>query len=144
MNHDEQKSELIPLLFPSIYFGLAAFYSYYGIYALGHYEPYLLGQWGSFQISLMFIGFLTLLASLSYWISLAWLKTAPQQLSRTRLALITVLSGLLSVSVMQALIIVDAPMFFWFGGVCLCPALINVSLVKIHQRWFAAHPSTQR
>jgi hypothetical protein len=38
MNRDEQKSEIIPYLFPCIYFGLAAFYSCFDIYALGNYE----------------------------------------------------------------------------------------------------------
>ena len=51
MNHDELKFGLIRLLFPCAYFGLGAFYSYYGIYVLGHYEPKF-GQWRSFQISL--------------------------------------------------------------------------------------------
>jgi len=147
MGHDELEFGHITLLFPCVYFGLAAFYSYYGIYVLGHYESTKLGQWGSFQISLAFIGFLTLLASLSYWISLAWVKTAPQQLSRPRLALITLSSALLSGAVLLAFDIVEAdtsPMLFGFVCVCLCPALIGVSLVKIHQRWFAAHPSTQQ
>jgi hypothetical protein len=149
MNHDKPYFWPILLVFPCVYYGLAAFYSYYGIYVLGHYEPNVLGQWGSFQISLAFIGFLTLLASLSFWISLALLKTAPQQLSSPRLALITLSSALLSGAVMLVFDfdIVKAntsPMLFWFGGVCLCPALIGVSLVKIHQRWFAAHLSTQQ
>ena len=39
MDHDELKFGLIRLLFPCAYFGLGAFYSYYGIYVLGHYEP---------------------------------------------------------------------------------------------------------
>ena len=39
MDHDEQDIELIPLLFPCVYFGLAAFYSLFDIYALGNYEP---------------------------------------------------------------------------------------------------------
>lgn len=143
MNHDEQKSGLIPLLFPCIYFGLAAFYFLFDVFVLGNYEPKD-GQWGSFKISLAILGFMTLLASGSYCIGQACLKTALQRLSHSRLALITVLSALLSVAVMLALIIVEAdtaPMLFWFGGVCLCPALIGVSLVKIHQRWYAAHPS---
>jgi hypothetical protein len=147
MNHDKPNFWLILLLFPSVYFGLAAFYSYYGIYVLGHYEPNILGQLGSFQISLAFIGFLTLLASLSYWIGLAWLKNAPQQLSGPRLALITITSALLSGAVFLALDIVRpgaSPMLFVFVCVCLCPALIGVSLVKIHQRWYAAHPSAQQ
>ena len=73
MDHDELKFGLITLLFPCVYFGLAAFYSYYGIYVLGNYEPKF-GQWRSFQISLAIIGFLTLLASLSYWIGLDMVK----------------------------------------------------------------------
>jgi len=147
MNRDNPNFWLILLLFPCVYFGLAAFYSYYGIYVLGHYEPTILGQWGSFQISLAFIGFLTLLASLSYWIALVRLKTAPQQLSGPRLALITLSSALLSGAVFLTFDIVKAdtsPMLFGFVCVCLCPALIGVSMVKIHQRWFAAHPSTQQ
>src|SRR5262245_66624278 len=96
MNHNELKFGLITLLFPCVYFGLAAFYSCFDIYVLGHYEPTTLGQWGSFQISLAFIGFLTLPASLSYWIGLAWLKTVAQQLSGPRRALITISSALLS------------------------------------------------
>jgi hypothetical protein len=147
MNDDKPNFWLILLLFPCVYFGLAAFYSYYGIYVLGHYEPTILGQWGSFQISLAFLGFLTLLASLSFWISLARLKTVPQQLPSPRLALITLSSALLSGTVLLAFDIVKAdisPMLFGFVCVCLCPALIGVSLVKIHQRWFAAHPSTQQ
>jgi|SRR5262245_3362389 len=147
MNHNKPNFWPILQLFPCVYFGLAAFYSYYGIYVLGHYEPTTLGQWGSFQISLAFIGFLTLLASLSYWISLALLKTVPQQLSRPRLALITLSSALLSGAVLLAFDFVEAdtsPMLFGFVCVCICPALIGVSLVKIHQKWFAAHPSTQQ
>src|SRR5215831_10972922 len=95
MNHEEQKFGLIPLLFPCIYFGLAAFYSYFDIYVLGNYEPKD-GQWGSFQISLWIFGFMTLLASASYWMSLDCLKNPPQRLPRLRLASITVLSALLS------------------------------------------------
>jgi len=147
MNHDKPNFWLILLLFPCVYYGLAAFYFYYDIYMLGHYEPHILGQLGSFQISLLFIGFLTLLASLSYWIGLARLKTVPQQLSDPRLALITITSALLSLAVFLALDIVipgASPMLFGFVCVCLCPALIGVSLVKIHQRWFGAHPSTQQ
>lgn len=146
MNHDKPNFWLILLLFPCVYFGLAAFYSYYGIYVLGHYEPKF-GQWRTFQISLAVIGFLTFLASLSYWISLAWLKTLSQQLSLPRHALITLSSALLSWAVLLAFDIVEAdtsPMLFGFVCVCLCPALVGVSLVKIHQRWFAAHPSTQQ
>ena len=146
MDHDELKFGLIRLLFPCVYFGLAAFYSYYGIYVLGYYQPKF-GQWRSFQISLAFIGFLTLLASLSYWIGLTWLKTVPKQLSRPRLTLITLSSALLSGAVLLAFDIVEAdtsPMLFGFVCVCICPALIGVSLIKIHQRWYAAHPSTQQ
>src|SRR5262245_46335790 len=115
MNHDKPSFRLILLLFPCVYFGLAAFYSYYDIYVLGHYEPTIFGRLGSFQISLAFIGFLTLLASLSFWISLARLKTAPQQLSSPRLALITLSSALLSGAVFLAFGIVKAgasPMLF--------------------------------
>ncbi len=147
MNHDKPNFWLILLLFPCVYYGLAAFYSYYGIYVLGHYEPTILGQWGSFQISLAFIGFLTLLASLSYWIGLGRLKTVPQQLSGPGLALITLSSALLSVAVLMAFDIVGSdalPVLFGFVCVCLCPALIGVLLVKIHQSCFAARPSTQR
>jgi hypothetical protein len=39
MNHDELKFGHITLLFPCVYFGLAAFYSLFDIYALGNYEP---------------------------------------------------------------------------------------------------------
>src|SRR5262245_37890396 len=147
MNHNELKFGLITLLFPCVYFGLSAFYSCFDIYVLGNYEPTILGQWGSFQISLAFIGFLTLLASLSYWIGLVRLKTVPQQLSGPRLALITLSSALQSGAVFLTFDIVKAdtsPMLFGFVCVCLCPALIGVSMVKIHQRCFAAHPSTQQ
>ena len=151
MNHDELQSEPVMLLFPCVYFGLAAFYSYYGIYMLGHYEPTILGQLGSFQISLAFIGFLTLLASLSYWIGLAWLKTVPPQLPRSRLALITVLSALLSWVVLLAFVIIQPGvasillyLFFLAVSVCLFPALIGVWRVKTHLRWYAAHPSAQQ
>jgi hypothetical protein len=34
-------------------------------------------------------------------------------------------------------------LLFLAVSVCLFPALITVSLVKLHLRWFAAHPSTQ-
>src|SRR5262245_17215852 len=157
MNHDEPKFGLIRLLFPCIYFGLAAFYSLFDIYVLGNYEPKD-GQWGSFQISLWIFGFMTLLASLSYWISLDCLKTAPQRLSHSRHALITVSSALLSWVVLLAYVIIQRHMasilfnmasilfvlLFLPVSVCLFPALIGVWLVKIYQRWFAAHPSTQR
>jgi hypothetical protein len=149
MNHDELKFGLIPLLFPCIYFGLAAFYSYFDIYVLGNYEPKD-GQWGSFQISLWIFGFMTLLASLSYWISLDCLKTMPQRLSHLRLALITVLSALLCWVVLLTFVIIQPHivsilfyLLFLAVSVCLFPALIGVSLVKLHIRWFPAHPSTQ-
>jgi len=48
MNHDELEFGLITLLFPSIYFGLSAFYSCFDIYVLGNYEPKD-GQWGHFK-----------------------------------------------------------------------------------------------
>lgn len=151
MNHDELQSEPVMLLFPCVYFGLAAFYSYYGIYMLGHYEPTILGQLGSFQISLAIIWFLTLLASLSFWISLVWLKTVPPQLPRSRLALITVLSALLSWVVLLTSVIIEPHItsilfdfLFLAASVCLFPALVGVWLVKIHQRWYAAHPSAQQ
>jgi hypothetical protein len=51
MNDDKLNFWLILWLFPLAYFAAAAFYSYYEIYELGHYEPKS-GQWGSFQISL--------------------------------------------------------------------------------------------
>jgi len=127
MNHDELKFGLIRLLFPSIYFGLSAFYSCFDIYALGNYEPKD-GQWGSFQISLGIFGFMTVLASLSYWMSLDCLKTAPQRLPRLRLASITVLSSLLSWVVLLTFGIIQpyiaiASMLFYFlylaASVCL-------------------------
>jgi hypothetical protein len=146
MNHDELKFGLIRLLFPSLYFGLSAFYSCFDIYVLGNYEPKD-GQWGSFQISLGIFGFMTLLASLSYWMSLDCLKTAPQRLPRLRLASITVLSSLLSWVVLLTFVIIQphiAPMLFYLlflaASVCLFPALIGVWLVKVHLRWYAAHP----
>ncbi|MGE0128700.1 MAG: hypothetical protein AB7U82_11530 [Blastocatellales bacterium] len=149
MNHDKLNFWLILLLFPCVYFGLAAFYTYYEIYVRGNYERKD-GQLNSFLISLAIYGFMTLLASLSYWISLAWLKTEPQQLPRPRLALITVLSALLSLVVLQTVFII-APgiasvllyLLFWAASVCLIPALIGVSLVTIHQICFADDSSTQ-
>jgi hypothetical protein len=151
MNHDDEKKFwLILYLFPCVYFGIAAFYSCFDIYVLGNYEPKD-GQWGSFKISLAIFGFMTLLASLSYCIGLAWLKTKAQQLPRPRLALITVLSALLSWVVLQTVDIIGPRiasillyLLFLAISVCLFPALIGVSLVKIHQSCFAAHPSTQR
>ena len=150
IDHDELKFGLIPLLFPCVYFGLAAFYSLFDIYALGNYEPKD-GQWGSFKFSLAILGFMTFLATSSYWISLDYLKTAPQQLPRTRFASITVLSAFLSWVVLLAFVIIQphiGAMLFYFLflviSFCLFPALIGAWLVKIHQRWYAAHPPTQR
>jgi hypothetical protein len=150
MNHGEQDIERIALLFPCVYFGLAAFYSLFDIYALGNYEPKD-GQWGSFKISLAIYGFMTFLATSSYWIGIACLKTAPQGLPRQRFASITVLSALLSWVVLLISGIIAphiASMLFYFlflaASVCLFPALIGVWLVKIHLRWYAAHLSTQQ
>jgi len=143
MNHDKLKFWLVLLLFPCVYVGFAAFYAYCDIYVLGHYEPKS-GQWGSFQISLAIFGFMTLLASLGYWIGLAWLKTEPQQLPRPRLALITVLSALLSWVVLLAFMIIGiSPLLLWLLCVWLFPALLGVSLVKIRQSHFADHQSIQ-
>jgi hypothetical protein len=150
MNHDEQDIEFITLLFPCVYFGLAAFYSLFDIYVLGNYEPKD-GQWGSFQISLAIYGFVTFLASMSYSIGIACLKTAPQRLPRQRLTSITVLSALLSLVALLTFGFIQphiSSMLFYFlflaGSVCLFPPLIGVWLVKIHLRWYAAHPSNQR
>src|SRR5262245_52213030 len=130
MNHDELKFGHITPLFPCIYFGLAALYSFFNIYALGNYEP-IDGQWGSFQIYLVIYGFMTSLASSSYLIGLAYLKTAPQRLPRPRLASITVLSALLSWVMLLTFGIIQshiASMLFHFlflaASVCLFPALI--------------------
>jgi hypothetical protein len=145
MNHDILKF----WLFPFVYYGLSVSYSCFNIYVLGDYEPKD-GQWGSFKFYLALFGFMTFLASPSYLIGLACLKTVPQQLPRPRLALITVLSALLSWVVLLTFWIVEPDieltlfLLFWFGCVCIFPALIVVSLVKIHQSCFAAHPSNQR
>jgi hypothetical protein len=150
MNHDERDIELITLLFPCVYFGLAAFSSLFDIYALGNYEPKD-GQWGSFKISLAIYGFMTFLASLSYGISMACLKTAPQRLPRQRLASITVLSAFLSWVVLLTFVIIQpqlSSILFYFlflaASVCLFPAVIGVWLVKTHLRWYAVHPPTQQ
>ena len=45
------------------------------------------------------------------------------------------------------LILLLFPLLFlllWAVSVCLFPALIGVSLVTVHQSWFADHSSTQR
>jgi hypothetical protein len=145
MSHDVLKF----WLFPFVYYGLSVSYSCFNIYALGDYEPKD-GQWGSFKIYLALFGFMTFLASLSYGIGLACLKTAPQQLPRPRLALITVLSALLSWAVLLTFLIVEPDikltlfLLLWFGCICIVPALIVVSLIKLHQSCFAALPSTQR
>ena len=150
MDHDEQDFEFTTLLFPCVYFGLAAFYSLFEIYALGNYEPKD-GQWGSFQISLAIYGFMTFLASISYSIGMVCLKNAYQRLPHTRFASITVVSALLSLVALLTFGFIEphiASMLFYFlflaGSVCLFPPLIGVWLVKIHLRWYAAHPSTQR
>jgi hypothetical protein len=149
MNHDKQKSGFIPLLFPCIYFGLAAFYSLFDIYVLGNYERKH-GQWNFFKITLAIMGLNTFLASASYWIGQDLLKTAPQQLPRPRIALITVLSALLSRAVLQIFETIkpdfglEVNLILWAATVFLLPALIGVWLVKIHQSWFAGHSSNQK
>ncbi len=146
MNRDKLKFWLVLLLFPLVYFGVAASYSYYDIYELGHYERKS-GRWGSFQISLAVFGFMTLMASVGYWIGLAWLKSEPQQLPRLSLALISVLSALLSWVVMRTFIDIEfniPPELLWLVCVWLFPALLGVILVKIHRICFVGHRSIQR
>jgi hypothetical protein len=138
MNRDEQKSDVIPLLFPFIYFGIAAFYSLFDIYALGNYERKH-GQWNFFKITLMIMGFMTILTSKSYLIGLACLKTTPEQLPPPRIAFITVLSALLSWVVLKIFDTIqpdlglELHLLFLAVVVFLFPALIGVWLVKMHQ-----------
>lgn len=145
MNYDKQKFWLILLLFPFVYCGLAASYSYYDIFALGHYEPKF-GQWGSFQLELAFDGFAACVAFIFYLIGLNLLKTAAQQLPRRRLALITVTSAFLSWAVFFAIVIIEPYILaelFWLVGLCLIPAILGVSSVKIGQGRLAGHQSIQ-
>src|SRR5262245_42577218 len=95
MNHAAQNFEPTTPRFRCIYCRLPALYSLFDLHALGNYEPKD-GQWNSFKISLAIFGFMTFLASSSYWIGLACLKNAPQRLPRQRLTSITVLSAFLS------------------------------------------------
>ena len=138
MNHDEQKSDIIPLLFPCIYFGLAAFYSLFDIYVLGNYERKH-GQWNFFKITLAIMGVMTILTSTSYLIGLACLKTTPERMPPPRIALITVLSALLSWVVLKIFdtiqpdVGLELHLLFLAVVVFLFPALIGVWLVKIHQ-----------
>src|SRR5262245_4542959 len=150
MNYDEQNFEPITPLFPCIYFGLAAFYSLFDIYALGNYEPKD-GQWNSFKISLAIFGFMTFLATSSYWIGLACLNDAPQRLPRQRLTSITVLSAFLSWVVLLTFVFIQpyiASILFYLlflaASFCLFPAVIGVWLVKTHLRWYAAYPAAQQ
>ena len=155
MNQDKLDNRNIIALFPFVYFGLLASYSLFHIFALGDYEGKD-GQWGSFKIELWISGFATFIAFMSYFIGLGLVKTAVWRLSRQKLALITTTSAFLSV-VVSIMIdrIIDrildsyiAPVVIVLGvnigGLLLIPALIGVSLVKIHQRWYAAHSSTQQ
>ena len=150
MGDDKLDSQLI--LFPCVYFGLATFYSSFEIYLLGNYEPKD-GRWGSFQISLAIWGFMTLLASLSYWICLECLEAKLQEPRGRRLTLITTLSSSLSWVILLTFFIFEPGiasssillyLLFWAAAVCLPPALIGVSLVKINQSHFTAHPPIQR
>jgi len=146
MNHDKLKFWLIPSLFPIVYYELAVSYSYYGIFALGHYEPKF-GQWISFQIAVAFDGFAACVAFIFYLIGLRLLKTASQQLPRPRLALITVTTAFLSWAVFLAMVVIKPNIFpelFNLVGLCLILAILGVSLVKISQCRLASHQPIQR
>jgi hypothetical protein len=146
MNHDKLKFWLILFLFPIVYYGIAVSYSYYGIFALGHYEPKF-GQWITFQIAATFDGYVACIAFIFYLIGLRLLKTASHQLPRPRLALITVTSAFLSFAVLLAMEVIGPNIFpdlFNLVVLCLSPAILGVSLVKIGQCRLASHQPIQR
>ena len=150
MNPDKSDSWGILSLFPLVYYGLAASYSFCRIFALGDYEPKD-GQWGSFQIELLILGFTTFLAFMGYLIGLGLIKTAVQRLSRKTLYLIMTTSAFLSVVVYIVIGIIDSYVLsvriylgVCGGGLLLIPALLGASLVKISQICLARRQSIQR
>jgi len=150
MNPDKSDSWGILSLFPLVYYGLAASYSFCRIFALGDYEPKD-GQWGSFQIELLIHGFATFLTFMSYLIGLGLVKTAVERLSRQTLALIMTTSAFLSVVVYIVIGIIDSYVLsvriylgVCGGGLLLIPALLGASLVKISQICLAHRQSIQQ
>jgi len=136
MNHDKLDNWNIIALFPCVYYGLLASYSFFHIFALGEYEGKD-GQWGSFKIELWIHCFATSMAFMSYFIGLGLVKKAVWRLSRQKLALITMTSAFLSGVVLIVIDIIehytwsvriDLPVYL--GCLLLIPALIGVSLVK--------------
>jgi len=155
MNPDKSDSWGILSLFPLVYYGLAASYSFCRIFALGDYEPKD-GQWGSFQIELLILGFTTFLAFMGYLIGLGLIKTAVQRLSRKTLYLIMTTSAFLSLVVFividriidriidSYIVPVVIALGVNFGSLLLIPALLGASLVKISQICLARRQSIQR
>jgi hypothetical protein len=150
MNHDKLDNWNIIALFPCVYYGLLASYSFFHIFALGDYEGKD-GQWGSFKIELWIQGFATLMAFMSYFIGLGLVKKAVWRLSRQKLALITTTSAFLSGVVLIVIEIIES--YTWsahivlgvyLGGLLLIPALLGVSLVKTGQVCSARSQSIQR
>jgi hypothetical protein len=148
MNPDKSDNRNILSLFPFVYYGLLASYSFFHIFALGNYERKD-GQWGSFKIELLIQGLATLAAFPSYFIGLGLVKTAVQRLSRKTLALITTASAFLSGVVLIVIEIIAS--YTWsvhlgvYGaGIFLIPALFGVSLVKIGQTRSAGRQPIQR
>jgi len=155
MSHDRLNNWNFIALFPFVYYGLLASYSFFHIFALGDYEGKD-GQWGSFKIELWINGFATAMAFMSYFIGLGLAKTTVWRLSRQTLALITMTTAFLSIVVS---IVIDriinrildsytAPVHIVLGvplgGLLLIPALLGVSLVKISQVCSARRQSIQR
>ena len=150
MNHDKLDNWNIIALFPFVYYGLLASYSFFHIFALGDYEGKD-GQWGSFKIELWIDCFATFMAFMSYFIGLGLEKIAVWRLSRQKLALITTTSAFLSGVVLIVIEIIEPytwsaliDLSVYLGGLLLIPALIGVSLVKTGQVCSARRQSIQR
>jgi membrane protein DedA with SNARE-associated domain len=150
MNSDKSDNWGVIALFPFVYFGLLASYSFFHTFALGEYERKD-GQWGSLQIELLIGGVATFMAFMGYLIGVSLVKTGVQRLSRPKFALITAASAFLSVAVLFLIGLIES--YTWSvsidlgvrgASLFLPPALICVSLVKMGQVCSAGHQPIQR
>jgi len=150
MSHDRLENGNIIALFPCVYYGLLASYSFFHIFALRDYEGKD-GQWGSFKIELWIQCFATFMAFMSYYMGLCLVKTAVWRLSCQKLTLITTTSAFLSGVVLIVIEVIESytwsahiVLCLYLGGLLLIPALIGVSLVKTGQVCLARRQSIQQ
>jgi hypothetical protein len=155
MNPDKSDNWGILVLFPLVFFGLAASNSCFRIFALEDYDRKF-GQWNAFQMELLLGGFATFIVFIGYLLDLGLVRTAVQRLSGRTTAWIMMTSAYLSMVVLYLIDgIVDriddsymVPVHIHLGAglvsLVLPPALLAPLLVKTGQVYSASRRSIQR